>query len=75
MWAARFRRHHTTALPTEVPKLDLTKINGRAAECLWYDPRTGEERPTRRYYEKGEVRFFPPGDEREPDWVLVLRGG
>jgi len=26
-----------------------------------------------RYHPKAEVRFFPPGDESESDWVLILR--
>jgi hypothetical protein len=62
-------------LPQPMPVwVDMARINGHAVDCLWYDPRTGEERPIRRLYEKREVRFFPPGDEHEPDWVLVLRG-
>ncbi|HEX2036204.1 MAG TPA: DUF4038 domain-containing protein [Chloroflexota bacterium] len=61
-------------LPLPMPVwVDLTRIRGRAVDCLWYDPRTGEERPIKRYHEKAEVRFFPPGDEIEPDWALILR--
>jgi hypothetical protein len=61
-------------LPLQMPVwVDLTKIAGAAVDTAWYDPRTGTQRPIRRYYEKGEVRFFPPGDQTEPDWVLILK--
>jgi hypothetical protein len=65
-------------LPLQMPVwVDLSKVqpgpNG-AVDALWFDPRTGEERPIKRHHERGEVRFFPPGGETEPDWVLILRG-
>jgi len=64
-------------LPQAMPIwVDLTRITSGASgavDTLWYDPRTGEERPIKRYHERGEVRFYPPGDETEPDWVLILR--
>ncbi|HEV2126373.1 MAG TPA: glycoside hydrolase family 140 protein [Chloroflexota bacterium] len=61
-------------LPLQMPVwVDLGKLKGKAVDTLWYDPRTGEARPIKRYHEKGEVRFYPPGDETEPDWVLILR--
>jgi len=61
-------------LPQQMPIwVDLTKIDGKAVDTLWYDPRTGVEHPLKRYHQKEEVRFFPPGDESESDWVLILR--
>lgn len=65
-------------LPQPMPVwVDLAKIGGPAVDCAWYDPRTGTEHPLKRYYDKGEVRFFPPSgapsDETEADWVLILR--
>ena len=64
-------------LPQPMPVwVDLSRItpgpNG-AVDTLWFDPRAGAERPIKRYYELGQVRFYPPGDETAPDWVLVLR--
>jgi hypothetical protein len=64
-------------LPEQMPVwVDRSRVvTGRegAVDTLWYDPRTGAEHPIKRYHERGEVRFFPPGGELEPDWVLVLR--
>jgi hypothetical protein len=64
-------------LPLQMPVwVDLTRIGSGtrdAVDAIWYDPRTGEERPIQRFHNRGEVRFFPPGDEHEPDWVLILR--
>jgi hypothetical protein len=61
-------------LPLQMPVwVNLDKLVGRAVDALWHNPRTGERRPIQRFYDKGEVRFSPSGDETEPDWVLVLR--
>lgn len=59
--------------------VDLAKVGGdRPVEAIWYDPRTGEEKPHKRFHQKEETRFFPPVDPSgqniaEPDWVLILR--
>jgi hypothetical protein len=62
-------------LPLPMPLwVDLSRIAGAAVDALWFDPRTAEERLIGRYAGRAEpVRFFPPGDETAPDWVLVLR--
>ncbi len=64
-------------LPLPMPLwVDLGLVQGarQAVDALWFDPRTGQERLIQRYHERATVRFFPPGGETEPDWVLVLRG-
>ncbi len=66
-------------LPLRMPVwVDLSQLHGAsgtAVDALWYDPRTGQERFVQRYHERGVVRFFPPGEQSQLDWVLVLRTG
>jgi uncharacterized protein DUF4038/collagenase-like protein with putative collagen-binding domain len=57
-------------MPTARPiTVDMTKISGKDAKALWFDPRTGKSDSAGEFATTGKHEFGPPADG---DWVLVL---
>ena len=53
--------------------VDLSKVSGLHAVGCWFNPRTGENTRINGVFQTtGVVRFTPPSNGAEDDWVLVL---
>jgi hypothetical protein len=50
----------------------LDKIGADKINASWYDPRTGEMKPSETISGKGTKKFTPPSGGRGNDWVLIL---
>ena len=49
--------------------VDMTKISGKEAKTVWFNPRTGQSDSAGQFPSTGKHEFRPPADG---DWVLVL---
>lgn len=47
-------------------------LAGPARRAWWFDPRTGEAKAIEGDFSGGELKFTPPTEGEEQDWVLVL---
>ena len=57
-------------MPTARPiTVDMTKMSGKDAKAVWFNPRTGQSDSAGQLPSTGKHEFRPPADG---DWVLVL---
>ena len=48
------------------------KLNAKTIRTTWFDPRTGETKPSETIPGKGARLFTPPSGGRGNDWILVM---
>lgn len=50
----------------------MGKISGKKVKAYWYNPRTGTASKIGKFRNSGTLKFTPPSQGKDSDWVLVL---
>ncbi|QCR24845.1 hypothetical protein C1N53_02380 [Pontibacter sp. SGAir0037] len=61
--------YSSSGLPFEV---NMGKISGTKVKASWYNPRTGQVTKGGKHTNSGLIKFTPPSQGDDQDWVLVL---